>query len=242
MMGHKKNEHRRTRKKERPAKAAATAARPVGLEIVLKCDSAGSMEAISSAILEAAPPKVPTSIIHAGVGTINKTDIFLAETGSRLVLGFNVGTGPNIDKLSAEHGVEVRLYDVIYRLVNDVIQTAHSLLPVEEAEEILGRAKVIALFKSSRKGIILGCEIVEGRLAVGDRFRVIAAMGPVYTGRISSLHIGRDAVRDAKPGQKVGLKIRYFKKAAIGDLVESFLPAKGKSTQPWIPRGGAYRF
>jgi len=241
-MGHKKDGHRRTRKKERPSKAAATAAPSVGLEIVLKCDSAGCLEAISSAILEAAPSKVPTSIIHAGVGTISKTDIFLAETGSCLILGFNVGTGPNIDKLSAEHGVEIRLYDVIYRLVDDVRQTAHSLLPAEEAEEILGRAKVIALFKSSRKGIILGCEIVEGRLAVADRFRVIAAMGPVYTGRISSLHIGHDAVQTVKPGQKVGLKIRDFKKLAIGDLVESFLQKSGKLNQPWSPRGGVYPF
>ena len=173
-MGHRRNGHRRTRKKERPVKPGATAASPSGLEIVLKCDSAGCMEAIRGAILEAAPPKVPISIIHAGVGTISKTDIFLAETGSRLILGFNVDTGPNIDKLSVEHGVEVRLYDVIYRLVDDVVQTAHSLLPVEEAEEILGRAKVVALFKSSRKGIILGCEIVEGsaggcRSLPGDR-------------------------------------------------------------------------
>jgi translation initiation factor IF-2 len=229
-------------KKERPVKSAATAMRPAGLEIVLKCDSAGCMEAVSSAILEAAPPTAPISIIHAGVGIIGKTDIFLAETGSCLVLGFNVGTGPDIDKLSAEHGVEVRLYDVIYRLVDDVVQTAHSLLPIEEAEEILGRARVVALFKSSRKGIILGCEIVEGRLAVADRFRVIAAMGPVYSGTISSLHIGRDAVRNAKAGQKVGLKIRNFKKAAVGDLVESFLPDSGKNTKPWSPRGGAYRF
>ena len=241
-MGHRRNGHRRTRKKERPVKPIATVAPPAVLEIVLKCDSAGCMEAVSSAILEAAPPKAPISIIHTGVGIIGKTDIFLAETGSRLVLGFNVGTGPDIDKLSAEHGVEVRLYDVIYRLVDDVVQTAHSLLPIEETEEILGRARVVALFKSSRKGIILGCEIVEGRLAVADRFRVIAAMGSVYSGTISSLHIGRDAVRDAKAGQKVGLKIRGFKKAVVGDLVESFLPDSGKKTRPWSPRGGAYRF
>jgi translation initiation factor IF-2 len=241
-MGHKKDGHRRTKKKERPAKAAATAAPPAGLEIVLKCDSAGCMEAIRGAILDAAPPKVPIDIIHAGVGTISKTDIFMAETGSRLILGFNVDTGPNTDKLSAEHGVEVRLYEVIYRLVDDVIQTAHSLLPVEETEEILGRAKVVALFKSSRKGIILGCEVLEGRLSIDDRFRLIAAMGPVYTGIISSLHIGHDAVRAAQPGQKVGLKIRDFKKVAIGDQVESFLPKIGKSIQPWSPRGGVYHF
>jgi len=242
MMGHKKNGHRRVKKKERLARAATPTASSVGLEIVLKCDSAGCLEAIGSAIIEAAPPKVPIAIIHTGVGAICKNDIFLAETGSRLILGFNVDSSPLIDKLSAEHSVEVRLYDVIYRLVDDIIQTAHSLLPIEETEKILGRAKVVALFKSSRKGIILGCEVVEGRLAIKDRFRVIAAMGPVYSSIIGSLHVGQDVVVNAKPGQKVGMKIRDFKKVTIGDLVESYQPESGKSTRPWNPRGGVFRF
>ena len=241
-MGHRKDGHRKTKKRERPVKTPETVVSPAGLEIVLKCDSAGCLEALSSAILEAAPAKRPTNIIHAGVGTISKTDIFLAETGSRLILGFNVDSDPHIAKLAVEQNVEVRLYDVIYRLVDDVMKAAYSLMPAEETENILGRAKVIALFKSSRKGIILGCEVLEGRLTVEDRFRVIAAMGPVYTGIITSLHIGHDAVRMAKPGQKVGLKIRDFKKVAIGDLVESYRLESGKPFQPWSPRGGVFRF
>jgi len=153
-----------------------------------------------------------------------------------------VCTGPNIDSLAAEHGVEVRLYEVIYQLVADIRDTAASLLPAEAPEEILGRAKVIALFKSSRKGIILGCEIMEGRFAINDRFRVITAMGPVYTGKIGSLHIGKDAVQVAKAGHKVGLKIPDFKKATIGDLVESFLSGPAKTARPWSPTGGVFHF
>jgi translation initiation factor IF-2 len=241
-MSHRKGGHEQKRKKDRSDRKATPAPRPAGLEIVLKCDSAGCLEAVSAAILAAAPAGMAISIIHAGVGAINKTDIFLAETGSRLILGFNVGVGANIDGLAAEHGVEIRLYDVIYRLIADIKDTATSLLAAGETEEILGRAKVVALFKSSRKGIILGCEILEGRLAVNDRFRVITAMGPVYTSKIGSLHIGRDAVQVAKAGHKVGLKIPDFKNATIGDLVESFLPGGAKTVQPWTPRAGIFHF
>jgi len=241
-MSHKKGGHRQKKKKGRLDRKATPIARPPGLEIVLKCDSAGCLEAVSAAILEAAPAGVTISIIHAGVGPINQTDIFLAETGSRLILGFNVSAGPNIESLAAEHGVETRVYEVIYQLVADIRDTAASLLPAEETDEILGRAKVIALFKSSRKGIILGCEIMAGRLAINDRFRVITAMGPVYTGKIVSLHIGKDAVQVAKAGHKVGLKIPDFKNATIGDLVESFLAGAGKTTRPWSPTGGIFHF
>lgn len=242
MSSHRKGGHPQNRKKERLDRNAATAARPAGLEIVLKCDSAGSLEAVRTAILEDAPAGVAISIIHTGVGAIHQTDIFLAETGSRLILGFDVGSDPNIESLAVEHGVEIRLYEVIYRLVADIRKTATSLLPAEEIEKILGRAKVIALFKGSRKGIILGCEILEGRLAVNDLFRVITAMGPIYTGNIASLHIGKDAVQVAKAGHKAGLKIPDFKNATIGDLVETFLPGGEKTAQPWSPRAGIFHF
>ena len=241
-MSHRKGGYHQKSRKARPERKASPAAPSADLEIVLKCDSAGCLEAVSAAILDAAPAGVTISIIHAGVGAVNKTDIFLSETGSRLILGFNVGIGPNIDGLAAEYGVEIRLYDVIYQLVADVRETAKTLLPAEDTEVILGRAKVIALFKSSRKGIILGCEILEGRLALNDRFRVITAMGPVYTGKIGSLHIGKDAVQAGKAGQKVGLKIPDFKNATIGDLVESFQTGGAKTAQSWSPRGGVFHF
>ena len=210
------------------------------LEIVLKCDTSGCTEAIVNGIASIKRPGVEIGVISSGVGSITKSDIFMAETGSRLIMGFNVGLMGQVEHLAAEHGVEIRLYEVIYRLLEDVETIAESFIPRSSAEEIIGSAKVIALFKSSRKGIILGCEVLTGRLALGRQFRVVGAMGPIYSGTIESLHIERDTVREAHKGQQVGLKIQDFNRARIGDLVESFQITAGQSHQPWQPRGRIY--
>ena len=210
------------------------------LEIVLKCETAGSIEAIIAAIHSLTLPEVEIEIISSGVGDVNNSDIFMAETGSRLILGFNAGIIPHIDRTAAEHNVEIRLYEVIYRLVEDVEAIAKSLAPPVAVEEIIGSARVIALFKSSRKGIILGCEVLAGKLMLGQPFRILSAMGPVYTGTIASLHIEKDVVREAGKGQKVGLKIRDFNRVKIGDLVESFHAGSGEYLKPWEPQGKIY--
>jgi translation initiation factor IF-2 len=207
------------------------------LEIILKCDTSGCSEAIISSILSINLPEVEIAIISSGVGAINKSDIFMAETGSGLIIGFNVGIMPNMERMAAEHNIEIRIYDVIYRLLEDVESIGKSLVPLEFAEEILGTAKVIALFKSSRKGIILGCEVLTGKLIRGKSFRVLGPMGPMYVGQIESLHIEKDVVREARKGQQVGLKIRDFKKGRIGDLVESFQAGAEHQVKPWQPQG-----
>lgn len=233
--GKKGKDHRAAGVPKEPASAAQAAGKR--LEIVLKCDTSGCVEAVTAAIIPLPPPEIEISIISSGVGAISKSDIFMAETGSRLVVGFNVGIAPHIDQTAAEHNVEIRIYDVIYKLLADLKSITESLIPQESAEEIIGSAKVIALFKSSRKGIILGCKVLQGKLARGRSFRVVGAMGPVYTGKIESLHIEKDAVREAATGKQVGLKIKDFNKVRIGDLVESFQSAPGQYTKPWQPRG-----
>lgn len=164
----------------------------------------------------------------------------MAETGSRLIIGFNVGVMGHIDQMLTEHTIEIRLYDVIYRLLEDVETIGRSLIPQKPAEEIVGTAKVIALFKSSRKGIILGCKVLTGKLTQGKSFRLLGAMGPMYVGTIESLHIEKDTVRAAKKGQEVGLKIRDFNKVKVGDLVESFQSGAGQQIKPWRSRGKIY--
>ena len=210
------------------------------LEIVLKCDTSGCVQAITSAVSSLSRPEVEINIIRAGVGAVNKSDIFMAETGSRLIVGFNVGLMDHIDQTAAEHNIEIRLYEVIYRVLEDLESIAKSLIPQESSEEIIGSAKVIALFKSSRKGVILGCEVLTGKLVLGKPFRVLGAMGPMYTGMIESLHIEKNAVREAGKGQQVGLKIRDFNKARLGDLVESFQATATNYVKPWQPQGKIY--
>ncbi|MBI5442381.1 MAG: hypothetical protein HY900_14350 [Deltaproteobacteria bacterium] len=216
-------------------------AAPPRLEVVLKSDTAGTLEAITSALSRADLSGVELRLIERGIGDVAKSDLLMAGTASRLVLGFQVGVRPKVEELAREHGVEVRLYDVIYRLVQDVESVAKRLVPAEPREEVLGKARVIALFKSSRKGIIIGCEVLEGRLLKGRHFRLISAPGTIYEGVIESLHIEHNTVTEARAGQKVGLKLADFKKAQVGDWVECYDPPRALRGEAWAPDPGVHR-
>ena len=225
-----------------PPKILKSTEKKKKLELVLRCDSAGSEEAILASLPTIKVPEIEIEVIHADVGSVTKSDLLLALTASRLVLGFNVGVAPKIELLCREQGVEVRLYKVIYALINDLQSIANGLVaPAGEEEKITGKAKVIALFKSSRKGLIIGCEVLEGTLAIGKKFRIVSAMGTLYTGEIESLHIQEDAVKEAKPHQQVGIKIIGLKKAEIGDLVECFEVSKSSGRTLWQPKGGVFK-
>ena len=247
-MGSRKSAHHYKKKKSRHEKTpverkdhlSAGPGVKKRLEIVLKCDTSGCAEAIISAISALALPEVEIHVISSGVGAVNKSDLFIAETGSRLIIGFNVGLMPHIEHLVSEHTVEIRIYDIIYKLLEDLEALAASLKPKKTQEDIVGSARVIALFKSSRRGIILGCEVVAGKLVRVYPFRILGAMGLKYTGTIESLHIEKNAVREATKGQQVGLKIRNFNKAKLGDLVEAFQVASGQFVKPWQPQGKVF--
>lgn len=242
-MSHRKkhaqhHEHGTSHAASAPPAAAPKEARlsEVKLELVVKAESSGSLEAALAAIASLSSPVLPITVIHQGIGAVNKTDILNAETGSRLVIGFEVEVLPHVQELCRENNIEIRLYTVIYHLGEDLKKIAESLLPAATEETITASAKVIALFKSSRHGIILGCEVGKGKIRIGDHFRVITAMGPVYNGRIESLHIGKDAVTEAQKGQQVGIKILDFHSAHQGDLVECFVQKKS-TFRPWQPSG-----
>lgn len=235
-MGHKK------RKKDRHQAADQPQPKPAlekpKLELVVKCDTDGCLEAVCGNLAVTVPQEVELDIIHQGIGAVSKSDLLAAQVGSKLVVGFNIGMLPKLEPLCKEYGVETRLYTVIYKLCEDVKEIALSLLPrEEETEKILGSAKVIALFKSCRHGIILGCEVEEGQLRNGARFRVISGMGPIYTGKIESLQIDRTPVNKATIHQQAGIKIREFDKAKVGDLVECFQALSPRARKTWQPSG-----
>ncbi len=196
------------------------------LDVVLKCDSAGSLEAVTQSILKIEQPAVDISIIHGEIGNIHKSDILMADTGSRLIIGFQVGMEPGVRNELQESGIDIRFYDVIYKLTEDIKSIAENMVPHHIEENIIGSAKVIALFKSGRKDIIVGCKILSGSLALHQHYRIISAMGPIYTGTIESMHIEDKIVNKAVIGQEVGIKIRNFKRVKIGDLLETFKPGR----------------
>ena len=240
-MGHRSagKSERYTGKQVTPVagRQVGASSRPARLEIVLKCGTDGSREAIEKALREEGADRLELAVIHSGVGEVNKNDILLAATASRLIIGFEVGVNPHLEAELQKSGVEVRLYQVIYRLLEDLLALETSLITEPSEEQITGQGKVIAIFKGTRHGIILGCEVTSGRLAVGERFRVIGAMGPIYQGRIESLHIEKTVVRAAIPPQRVGLLIHDFQRAGVGDLIESFRPG-GPPASGWHPQAG----
>jgi len=212
------------------------------LEIVLKCDSFGTVEAVNAMVASIKVPDADIKVIYSGVGPISKSDLLMAMTGSKLVIGFNVAVMPKIDQWVKEHGAEIRLYNVIYSLAEDLKRIGKSFTQPEPEERVTGKARVIALFKSTHRGIILGCEVLEGSLVTGKDFRVISAMGPIYAGKIESLHIEQDRVKEAKVGKQVGLKISDFSQGKIGDLVECFEGAGVRKSTIWRPSGNVFHF
>ena len=211
------------------------------LEIVLKCDVAGTAEAVSASLAEIKVPGVQLNIIQVGVGNVSKSDVLMARTGSKLVLGFGVDIMPRLDQEIKEFGVEVRLYDTIYKLTEDMRKIAQNFIIKEPEEIISGKAKVIATFKSSRKGMVIGCEVLEGTIDLGKDFRVITAMGPSYFGKITSLQIERKNVKSGKAGQQVGIKLVGWNNARVDDLVECFESVPPKGGARWKPRSGIVR-
>ena len=148
---------------------------------------------------------------------------------------------PKLQQEIVERTVEVRLFDTIYHLAEDLKEIAGRLFAEEPQEKITGKAEVIAIFKSSRKRFVIGCQVREGLIELGKKFRVITAMGPAYTGKISSLQVERQNVKVGTPGQEIGIKITDWDKARIGDLVECFETVKPGGSGPWKPRAGVFR-
>lgn len=214
------------------------------LELVLKADTVGTLEAALGLVRKLDPAGHKLSVIKTGVGPVSQSDLNMALTGGHLVMGLFVEAQHRVDLYAREHGVEVRLYNVIYRIGDDlekILAVLHSAACEVPAERILGEGKVIVLFKSKRKGIILGIEVTRGALRLGERFRVIDVAGPVYEGVVESLHIEKDVVREAREGQQVGLQISDWKQAKVGDLVETFRPVRAQRLSGWSPRPGVHK-
>jgi translation initiation factor IF-2 len=228
-------------RKKKQHKTASPSEAGQKLEIVLKCDVAGTAEAISTSLAEIDVPGVQIDTIQTGVGNISKSDVMMALTGSKLVIGFSVDTTPKLEQEIKEFGVEVRLYDTIYKLTEDIRKIAQSFKSREPKENITGKARVIATFNISPKGMVIGCEVLEGLIETGKEFRVITAMGPAYFGKITSLQIERQNVKSAKPGKQIGIKLEGWNKAKVDDLVECFEIVQPKGSGPWKPRSGVIR-
>ncbi len=191
------------------------------LRLVLKCDTQGSVEALTTALKQIESKKVDLEMIHAGVGPISESDILLASASSAVVVGFNTKVENMAVSAAKREGVQIKLYSIIYELLDQIKDAMAGLLEPEFRETVLGHAEVKQVFELSR-GIVAGCLVTDGRIARTGRARVIRKRQPVYDGGLSTLRRFQDDVKEVRSGLECGIKLGDFSEYQVGDIIECY--------------------
>lgn len=189
------------------------------LLIILKSDTQGSLEAVKHAIREI-KKNVPIEIIHEGVGGIVKSDILLAEVTKAIVLGFNVRPTTEAKRNAKERGVQIRTYDIIFELTDDIEQLLSGMTKKETKEIVLGKATVKQIFKISGVGVIAGCLVTEGKVLRGAKAKVLRDNIVVYNTKVSSLKRFKKDAKEVLKGYECGIGLENFNDIKVGDEIE----------------------
>ena len=192
------------------------------LNLVLKADVAGSLEALADEIVRLPQDQVQVNIIREGVGGIAESDVMLASASDGVIIGFNVRPVGNAGQVAEREGVEIRTYSVIYNIIEDLRDAMEGLLDAKEVEEAVGTAEVRATFKASRVGTIAGCYVTDGVIRRGVQCRLVRDGTVVYDGRIGSLRRFKDDVREVTAGMECGIVLENYPDPKEGDVIEAY--------------------
>ena len=192
------------------------------LNVIVKADVQGSLEAILDALDKIPQSEVRVQVIHRGVGGITENDVSLAAASGAVIIGFNVRPEVAARELAEKEGVDIRLYRVIYQVLDDIRQALTGMLAPEEQEAELGRAEVRALFRVPKLGVIAGCMVTHGTITRGALARLVRDGVIVYTGRITSLRRFKDDVREVAEGFECGIGLENFQDVHEGDVIEAY--------------------
>lgn len=192
------------------------------LNVVVKADVNGSVEVVRSALEKINVEGIKINIVRASVGAITESDIVLAQASDAIIIGFNVRPSAKTRDYAKERGVEIRLYDVIYKLTEEMEKAMKGMLDPEYEEQVLGQAEVRKLFKFSKVGTIAGCFVLDGLIKRDSKVRVIRDGVVVYTGELGSLQHGKDSIKEAKKGHECGLTITNYNDIKEGDIIEAY--------------------
>ncbi len=192
------------------------------ISVVLKTDVKGSEEAIKQSLSKIDSHDVKVEVIRSGVGTITESDIILANASDAIVIGFNVRPSNKTVELAKEYGVDIRLHNVIYKIIEEIEEAIVGMLDPEYEEKVLGEAEVRQLFKFSKVGTIAGCYVTEGVIKNGEKARVIRDGIVIYDGNIASLQRGKDKANEVKKGIECGITIENFNDIKEKDIIETY--------------------
>lgn len=201
------------------------------LPLIVKADVNGSIETLNATLVKIANAEVQVSIKHAAVGPINESDISLAEASSAIVVGFNVSATPQARRIAEDHGIDIRYYDVIYDLIDDVTKAAEGLLDPEVRLEVLGHADVRDVFKISKVGMVAGCYVTDGVIERNSQIRVTRGGVVIEKDRrLEQLKRFKDDAKEVRAGQECGMKIVGYDDIKVGDVLECYKTKEVKRT------------
>jgi translation initiation factor IF-2 len=192
------------------------------LNVVLKADVSGSLEALQDEIAKLPQERIVVDVIHAAPGGITESDVMLAAASDAIVIGFNVRPLADARRAAEREGVEVRTYSVIYKITEDIRNALEGMLEPEEVEEALGQAEIKELFKASRVGTIAGCLVTEGKVTRTAQVRLVRDGTVVWTGRVGSLRRFKDNVQEIEEGLECGIVLEGYQDVKVDDVLEFF--------------------
>ena len=191
------------------------------LFIILKTDVQGSLEAITTSLGEIQSKKIDAEIVHGAVGPISENDILLATASNAVVVGFNVKTEATAANIARREGVQIKLFSIIYELIDQVKEAMAGMLDPETREAVIGHAEVKKVFELS-KGLVAGCAVTDGRIARTARARVLRGRQPIYDGGLATLRRFTDDVKEVRSGLECGIKLGDFNDYEPGDIIECY--------------------
>jgi translation initiation factor IF-2 len=200
------------------------------LNIVLKADVSGSLEALQDELAKVPQEQVRINVIRAAAGGINESDVMLASASDAIIIGFNVRPLVDARRAAESEGVEIRSYSVIYKVTEELRAAMEGMLDSVEVEDILGQAEVKQTFRASRVGMIAGCEVTDGVVRRGADVRLIRDGTVAWTGRIGSLRRFQDDVQEVPEGQECGIVLEGFADVKVGDVLEVFATRQVEQT------------
>ncbi len=191
------------------------------LKVIVKGDVDGSVGALADSLMKIIHAEVRVNVIHRAVGTISESDVLLAAASSAVIIGFHVRPNLNARKLAEQENVDIRLYNIIYDAINDMTKALEGLLAPEKTEVITGTIEVRDIFKVPKTGTIAGCFVQEGKIARGNKVRLIRDGIDLFIGGISSLKRFKDDVREVEAGFECGIGLDGYNDIKIGDTIEA---------------------
>lgn len=200
------------------------------LNIVLKTDVQGSLEAISDSLAKLSTDEVKVNIVGSGVGGLTETDASLAQASNAIVVGFNVRADASARRLMEQEDIDLRYYSVIYDLIDEVKQAMSGMLAPEFKQEIIGLAEVRDVFKSPKIGAIAGCMVTEGNVKRNNPIRVLRDNVVIYEGELESLRRFKDDVQEVRNGMECGIGVKNYNDVKVGDMIEVFEIVEVKRT------------